>query len=79
MTSAPFLERSVAAAAVRDTVPVAASIAPLALVIGATAARSGVPVPADMAGAAFIFAGAAHLAVLTTPGPVRSPRFPPPY
>ena len=55
-----------AAAAVRDTVPVAASIAPLALVIGATAARSGVPVPADMAGAAVIFAGAAHLAVLTT-------------
>jgi predicted branched-subunit amino acid permease len=56
MTSTPFLERSVVAAAVRDTVPVAASIAPLALVIGATAARSGVPVPADMAGAAFIFA-----------------------
>ena len=54
------------AAAVRDTVPVAASIAPLALVIGATAARTGVPVPADMAGAAVIFAGAAHLAVLTT-------------
>ena len=68
MTSTPFLERSVVAAAVRDTVPVAASIAPLALVIGATAARSGVPVPADMAGAAFIFAGAAHLAVLTTLG-----------
>ena len=61
MTSTPFLERSVVAAAVRDTVPVAASIAPLALVIGATAARSGVPVPADMA-------GAAHLAVLTTIG-----------
>jgi len=55
-----------AAAAVRDTVPVAASIAPLALVIGATAARVGVPVPADAAGAAFVFAGAAHLAVLTT-------------
>jgi predicted branched-subunit amino acid permease len=54
------------AAAVRDTLPVAASIAPLALVIGATAARSGVPVPADVAGAALIFAGAAHLAVLTT-------------
>ena len=45
MTSTPFLERSVVAAAVRDTVPVAASIAPLALVIGATAARAGVPVP----------------------------------
>jgi predicted branched-subunit amino acid permease len=57
-----------AAAAVRDTLPVAASIAPLALVIGATAARSGVAVPADMAGAAFIFAGAAHLAVLTSLG-----------
>jgi len=55
-----------AAAAVRDTVPVAASIAPLALVIGATAARVGVPVPADAAGAALVFAGAAHLAVLTT-------------
>ena len=55
-----------AAAAVRDTLPVAASIAPLALVIGATAARSGVPVPADAAGAALVFAGAAHLAVLTT-------------
>ena len=68
MTSTPFLERSVVAAAVRDTVPVAASIAPLALVIGATAARSGVPVAADMVGAAFIFAGAAHLAVLTTLG-----------
>jgi predicted branched-subunit amino acid permease len=55
-----------AAAAVRDTLPVAASIAPLALVIGATAARSGVPVAADAAGAALVFAGAAHLAVLTT-------------
>jgi predicted branched-subunit amino acid permease len=55
-----------AVAAVRDTLPVAASIAPLALVIGATAARSGVSVPADMAGAALVFAGAAHLAVLTT-------------
>ena len=77
MTSTPFLERSVVAAAVRDTVPVAASIAPLALVIGATAARSGVPVPADMAGAAFIFAGAAHLAVLTTLARARSRRSPP--
>ena len=38
-----------AAAAVRDTLPVAASIAPMALVIGATAARAGVPVLADMA------------------------------
>jgi predicted branched-subunit amino acid permease len=57
---------NIAVVAVRDTLPVAASIAPLALVIGATAARSGVPVAADMAGAALIFAGAAHLAVLTT-------------
>jgi len=59
------LDNSVAAA-VRDTLPVAASIAPLALVIGATAARSGVPVLADVVGAALVFAGAAHLAVLTT-------------
>jgi predicted branched-subunit amino acid permease len=56
----------VLAAAVRDTVPVAASIAPLALVIGATAAGAGVPVFADMAAAATVFAGAAHLAALTT-------------
>ena len=56
----------VVAAAVRDTVPVAASIAPLALVIGATAAGAGVPVLADMAAAATVFAGAAHLAALTT-------------
>jgi predicted branched-subunit amino acid permease len=56
----------VLAAAVRDTVPVATSIAPLALVIGATAAGAGVPVLVDMAAAAIVFAGAAHLAALTT-------------
>jgi predicted branched-subunit amino acid permease len=55
----------VAAAAVRETLPVAASVAPLALVIGATAARAGVPAVADLAAAATVFAGAAHLAVLT--------------
>lgn len=54
-----------ARAAVRDTLPVAASVAPLALVIGATAARAGVPVAADMTAAAVVFAGAAHLAALT--------------
>jgi len=54
-----------ARAAVRDIIPVAVSIAPLALVIGATAARAGVPVVADMTAAATVFAGAAHLAGLT--------------
>ena len=48
----------------RETLPVAASIAPFALVIGATT-RAGVPAVADMAAAATVFAGAAHLAVLT--------------
>jgi predicted branched-subunit amino acid permease len=56
---------SVAAAAVRDTLPVAASIAPMALVIGATAARAGVPALADMVAGALVFAGAAHFAALT--------------
>jgi branched chain amino acid efflux pump len=65
MSRTPLPER-VALSAVQDTLPVAASIAPLAVVIGATGARSGVPVVADTAGAALIFAGAAHLAVLTT-------------
>jgi predicted branched-subunit amino acid permease len=58
-------DRAAAAAAVRETLPVAASIAPFALVIGATAARVGVPAVADMAAAATVFAGAAHLAALT--------------
>lgn len=55
----------VVAAAVRDALPVAASIAPFSLVIGATGARTGVPALGDMAGAALVFAGAAHLATLT--------------
>jgi predicted branched-subunit amino acid permease len=58
-------DRAAAVAAVRETLPVAASIAPFALVIGATAARVGVPAVADMAAAATVFAGAAHLAALT--------------
>ena len=58
-------QASVVAAAVRDTLPVAASIAPLALVIGATAARAGVSALADMVGAAAVFAGSAHFAALT--------------
>ena len=66
MTTSYNRAAPVLAAAVRDTVPVAASIAPLALVIGATAAGAGVPVLADMAAAATVFAGAAHLAALTT-------------
>jgi predicted branched-subunit amino acid permease len=61
-TAGPAL---VAAAAVRDTLPVGASIAPLGLVIGATAARAGVPAIVDMVAAAAVFAGAAHLAALT--------------
>jgi predicted branched-subunit amino acid permease len=51
--------------AVRDTLPVALSIAPFGLVIGATGTRLGLaPVP-DMAAAATVFAGAAHFAPLT--------------
>ena len=77
MTPTHSIDRAapVVAAAVRETLPVAASIAPFALVIGATAARAGVPAVADMAAAATVFAGAAHLAVLTplTAG-ARSPR-----
>jgi predicted branched-subunit amino acid permease len=65
MQRTSFLDNTVATAAA-DTLPVAASIAPLALVIGATAAGAGVPVVADMAAAATVFAGAAHLAALTT-------------
>ena len=51
--------------AVRDTVPVALSIAPFGLVIGATATQLGLPPLADMAAAATVFAGAAHFAPLT--------------
>src|SRR5918996_1338193 len=51
--------------AVRDTLPVALSIAPFALVIGATATQLGLPPVADMAAAAVVFAGAAHFAPLT--------------
>jgi predicted branched-subunit amino acid permease len=51
--------------AVRDTLPVALSIAPFGLVIGAMATRVGVPPLADMAAAATVFAGAAHFAPLT--------------
>jgi predicted branched-subunit amino acid permease len=51
--------------AVRDTLPVALSIAPFALVIGATATQLGLPPVADMAAAATVFAGAAHFAPLT--------------
>lgn len=69
MSRIPTIDRAPAtafvAAAVRDTLPVGASIAPLGLVIGATAARAGVPAIADMMAAAAVFAGAAHLAALT--------------
>jgi predicted branched-subunit amino acid permease len=51
--------------AVRDTLPVALSIAPFGLVIGAMGTRIGVPPLADMAAAATVFAGAAHFAPLT--------------
>jgi predicted branched-subunit amino acid permease len=51
--------------AVRDTLPVALSIAPFGLVIGATATDLGLPPVADMAAAATVFAGAAHFAPLT--------------
>jgi predicted branched-subunit amino acid permease len=51
--------------AVRDTLPVALSVAPFGLVIGATGTQLGLaPVP-DMAVAATVFAGAAHFAPLT--------------
>jgi predicted branched-subunit amino acid permease len=53
-------------AALRDTIPVALSIAPLGLVIGATARTVPVPPLPNMAVAAGVFAGAAHLAALTT-------------
>lgn len=51
---------------VRDTIPVALSIAPFGLVIGATAARTGVPAALNTGAAATVFSGAAHLAALTT-------------
>jgi predicted branched-subunit amino acid permease len=51
--------------AARDTIPVALSIAPFALVVGATGTQLGVPPLADMAAAATVFAGAAHFAPLT--------------
>ena len=57
---------TVLAAAVRDTLPAALSIAPLGMVIGATGTRTDVPVLADLVTAAAVFAGAAHLAALTT-------------
>jgi predicted branched-subunit amino acid permease len=63
MTEAPATARDLRA--VRDTVPVALSVAPFGLVIGATATQLGVPPLADMAAAATVFAGAAHFAPLT--------------
>jgi len=63
MTHAPATARELRA--VRDTLPVALSVAPFGLVIGATATRLGVPPLPDMAAAATVFAGAAHFAPLT--------------
>lgn len=54
--------------AVRDTVPVALSIAPFALVVGATAAQVDVPLLPGLAVAATVFAGSAHYAALNLVG-----------
>lgn len=53
-------------AAARDTVPVALSIAPFALVIGATATEGGITPVANGIAAAGIFSGSGHLSVLAT-------------
>jgi predicted branched-subunit amino acid permease len=63
MTHPPTATRDLRA--VRDTIPVALSVAPFGLVIGATGTQLGLaPIP-DMAAAATVFAGAAHFAPLT--------------
>jgi predicted branched-subunit amino acid permease len=54
-----------AAAALRDAVPILLSVAPFALVIGATAATAGIPPLPGAAVTAALFAGGAQYAALT--------------
>lgn len=62
--STPTILRPPVAGALRDTVPVALSIAPLGLVVGAAGASLGIPPLPGAAAAVAVFGGSAHVAAL---------------